>query len=351
MFLTNDAGSVVTEYSYTPTGGVAMLGQTGNNQFTYNAAAGAMQLGSSGLFRDGGEVYDGFHAAVISGAGDDVPDRPGTQRIKAKFFWLGNDPGPPSSPGSWVELNPQPFPPAPGSWVELNPQPFPPGASVALNPQPFPPAPGSWVEKQPGPQQSPANYSGNYSGNYHDPVNSPGIYPGDSPISWVTANPAGQTKDSPYHSAPAFEIKDWSFEVTNKTTIGSATTGAGGGKAKFNEFTIKKTTDSALPTFFKNCVAGAHYKSVIIKMRKSGGDPSSAGKAYLTYKFGTVFTTKIDWSGPGDEDPEETVTFVYGKLGVKYKPQKPDGSSTGGSTGFSPIGVWSSSTCTWCVQQ
>lgn len=38
----------------------------------------------------------------------------------------------------------------------------------------------------------------------------------------------------------AFEIKDFSFGVENPTTIGSATGGAGAGKIKFNEFTIKK---------------------------------------------------------------------------------------------------------------
>jgi Ca2+-binding RTX toxin-like protein len=31
----------------------------------------------------------------------------------------------------------------------------------------------------------------------------------------------------------------------------------------------------------------------------------------------TVFATKIDWSGPGDEGPEESVTFLFGQL---YKP-------------------------------
>jgi YD repeat-containing protein len=324
MFLTNGAGAVVTEYAYTPTGGVAVLGQTGNNFFTWDAAAGAMQLGLSGLFREGGRIYDPRNAGVISGPGGEeiYPDKHG--RVKVQFFWLGNDPGPPSSPSSWVELNPQPFPPAPGSWVELNPQPFPPGASAALNPQPFPPAPGSWVETKPGPINSPPNYSGNY----HYPVNSPGIYPGDSPGSW-TANP-GQTKNSPYHSAPAFEIKDWGFEVTNKSTIGSATSGAGSGKAKFNEFTITKTTDKASPAFFKNCVAGAHYKSVVIHMRKAGGDPSSS-----------------DWSGPGDEGPEESITMVYGTIGVHYTRQENSSSSSWNSASNS----WdsSSSSCMWCV--
>ncbi len=123
----------------------------------------------------------------------------------------------------------------------------------------------------------------------------------------------------------AFEIKDWSFGVENPTTIGSATGGAGSGKAKFNEFTITKTADSASPVFFKNLATGVHYNTVKLTMRKAGGDPHTAGQPFLTYTFGTVFTTKIDWSGPGDEGPEEKITFVYGTLTVEYKTQKPDG--------------------------
>jgi type VI secretion system secreted protein Hcp len=123
-----------------------------------------------------------------------------------------------------------------------------------------------------------------------------------------------------------FEIEDWSFGVENPTTMGSATNGVGAGKAKFNEFTIKKTSDSASPTFFKNCVAGAHYEKVTLEMRKAGGDPASSGKPFLTYTFGNVFTTKINWSGPGDEGPEEQITFVYGSLKVAYTPQNNDGS-------------------------
>jgi type VI secretion system secreted protein Hcp len=129
----------------------------------------------------------------------------------------------------------------------------------------------------------------------------------------------------PNGSPCVFEIKDFSFGVENPTTIGSATGGAGAGKVKFNEFTIKKTVDSASPSFFKNCATGSHYKTVTLTMRKAGGDPHSSGQAFKTFTFGTVFTTKINWSGPGDEGPEESITFVYGTLSVEYKPQKPDG--------------------------
>jgi type VI secretion system secreted protein Hcp len=123
-----------------------------------------------------------------------------------------------------------------------------------------------------------------------------------------------------------FEIKDFSFGAENATTIGSATGGAGAGKIKFNEFTIKKPTDTASPYFFRNCAAGAHYKKVTLAIRKSGGMADRTGKPFLVFNFGTVFTTKIDWSGPGDEGPEESITFVYGALDVAYAQQKPDGS-------------------------
>lgn len=127
----------------------------------------------------------------------------------------------------------------------------------------------------------------------------------------------GETRDDVYTKTgdgPAFEIKDFSFGVENPTTIGSATGGAGAGKIKFNEFTIKKTTDSASPAFFQDSLTGNDGQPVI-EMRKAGGDPQSAGKPFLNFKFDTVFTTKVDWSGPGDEGPEESITFVYGKLG------------------------------------
>jgi len=128
--------------------------------------------------------------------------------------------------------------------------------------------------------------------------------------------------NGPNGSPCAFEIKNFSFSVENPTTIGSATGGAGAGKIKFNDFTIKRTVDSASPLFFQKCATGEHYPKVTLTMRKAGGDPSSAGTPFLTYTFGTVFTTKIDWSGPGDEGPEESITFVYGDLAVDYHPHK-----------------------------
>jgi Type VI secretion system effector, Hcp len=90
---------------------------------------------------------------------------------------------------------------------------------------------------------------------------------------WFESPGVVQVRGETKADAPAFEIKDFSFGVENPTTIGSATGGAGAGKIKFNEFTIKKTSDSASPAFFQ--------------------DSST--------------------SAPSDEGPEESITFVYGK--------------------------------------
>ena len=100
---------------------------------------------------------------------------------------------------------------------------------------------------------------------------------------------------------------------SGQVTIASATGGAGAGKIKFNEFNIKKTTDSASPTLFKSCASGSHYKKATIEMRKAGGDAKSAGKPYLKFKFDTVFTAKTVSSGPGDAGPKITHPVTLSK--------------------------------------
>lgn len=147
-----------------------------------------------------------------------------------------------------------------------------------------------------------------------------GAAPGMLPV-------AGETQDDVFSKttpSKAFELKDWSFDVSNKTTIGSATGGAGGGKAEFGEFTITKNVDSASPNFFRNCVAGAHYNTVTLACRKAGAEAGKAGAPYLKYTFATVFTTKVAWKH-SDDGPTEDITFVYGQLKIEYFPQKSDG--------------------------
>ena len=140
-----------------------------------------------------------------------------------------------------------------------------------------------------------------------------------------TYQPVGETTDDFFKKFLAFEIKDFSFDIEKPATLGSATKGAGGGKTKFNEFNVKKPTDSASAIFFRNCCSGMHYKSAIVAIRKAGGDATASGSPFLFFSFGTVFTTKVEWSGPGDEGPEESLTFAYAQFGIRYVPQTEKG--------------------------
>ena len=132
--------------------------------------------------------------------------------------------------------------------------------------------------------------------------------------------PVGETQD-PNHVG-WLEIKTFEFGAENPTTIGSATSGAGAGKFKLNPFKITKDVDKSSPALYVACAAGAHYPTVFLNIRKAGG----AQVDYLVYCFRMVFVTNISWSGGGgEENPEESVEFVYGAMGVKYMQQGSDG--------------------------
>jgi type VI secretion system secreted protein Hcp len=119
-----------------------------------------------------------------------------------------------------------------------------------------------------------------------------------------------------------FEVRDFSFAVEGSAAVGSATGGAGSGKVKAKEFTIKRVSDSASPTFFRQAVSsGRHFPVVKIEMRKAGGDPHQ----YADYVFTDVLISKINMSGPGDRGPEESITFVYGGMTVQYVNQGASG--------------------------
>jgi len=141
----------------------------------------------------------------------------------------------------------------------------------------------------------------------------------------VTPAPAPSTGEVIYLTIPGIsgdgpggKIVCHSFRRGGTVQRDSATGGAGAGKVRFNEFTIKKTTDKASPAFFKAVATGAHFNSVVIEVYRTQADAkgvkkTSEGKPFLTFKFTTVFTTKIDQVGGGDR-PMEEITFAAEKV-------------------------------------
>lgn len=120
----------------------------------------------------------------------------------------------------------------------------------------------------------------------------------------------------------AIEVESFSWGATNPTTIGSATGGAGAGKIKFNELKISKKVDRASPLLFKQMASGAHYKTVILTLRKTGDK-----EPYMTFTMDTVFISNMDYGGGSPEVASEEVTFVFGKVAVLSNDRNADGSA------------------------
>jgi type VI secretion system secreted protein Hcp len=148
-----------------------------------------------------------------------------------------------------------------------------------------------------------------------------------------SSQPEGETTDSWFSKKKALEVLSLSFGVSQSETTGSGSTGAAAGKAKFDEFTIEKGVDLASVPLYSACVAGAHFPSVMLAVRKAGG----SNLLYLQYIFRMVFVTNISWNGGGgDEAPRETVKFKFGAMGIQYIAQKADGTE-----GTKMQGMWS----------
>jgi type VI secretion system secreted protein Hcp len=119
-------------------------------------------------------------------------------------------------------------------------------------------------------------------------------------------------------------VSAFTFGVENKQTIGSATAGAGAGKATLNALTISKPVDLSSPVLFATSATGGHFQQVNLYVRKAGG--AGAAGDYLVYRFRLVFVTKMTWSdSSGDDAPQEEVEFAYGAVQVQYAQQTPTG--------------------------
>jgi type VI secretion system secreted protein Hcp len=139
----------------------------------------------------------------------------------------------------------------------------------------------------------------------------------------------GESSDDKYKGY--VEVSSFSFGITHMTTIGSATGGAGSGRAALGELTISKVVDKSSTVLFQKCATGEHFAKGKFVVRKAGGTQME----YLVLTMETVFVTSAHFSSAsGEENANESVSLAIGKLGVDYSPQdslgKPMASIHGG---------------------
>lgn len=120
------------------------------------------------------------------------------------------------------------------------------------------------------------------------------------------------------------EVLSWSWGVTNAITL--AGTGAGQGKARFHDFSFTHKIDKASPVLMQACATGVHLKEATITHRKAG----KGQQEFLVIKMNDVMITAMTEADSSDGDSAETVSLVFAKIDVQYRPQKAGGSLDAG---------------------
>jgi type VI secretion system (T6SS) effector Hcp len=97
------------------------------------------------------------------------------------------------------------------------------------------------------------------------------------------------------NAAITVPIHAFSFEASNTTTIGSATGGAGAGKAKIADIEVLKDIDALTLRTLQDVFAGSHEQTVEVVLF----DPGTTTPR-TTFTFQTVFFTESTQTGPDD---------------------------------------------------
>src|SRR5579863_9735345 len=79
----------------------------------------------------------------------------------------------------------------------------------------------------------------------------------------------GESTDDKYKGY--VEVSSFSFGATHMQTLGSATTGAGSGRAQLGELQISKVVDKSSAIFFQKACIGEHFPKGKFVVRKAGG--------------------------------------------------------------------------------
>jgi type VI secretion system secreted protein Hcp len=120
------------------------------------------------------------------------------------------------------------------------------------------------------------------------------------------------------------ELLSWSWGVTNPAKITGS--GGGAGKASFHDLSFTHKIDKASPLLLRGCATGEHLKEATITHRKAG----KGQQEYLIVKMNDVLITAVSDDDSKESGGLETVSMVFAKVDLEYRPQKADGSLDAG---------------------
>jgi type VI protein secretion system component Hcp len=132
----------------------------------------------------------------------------------------------------------------------------------------------------------------------------------------------GETTDSYFSTLGACELSSFSFNIKGDEATEAKTAGTASGKAKFGAFTVEKVADTASVPLYKACCQATVFPTIMLAVRKAGGDQL----IFMQYIFRYNQVTGVTWNGgSGQERTKETITFIFKAMGVQYIPQLASG--------------------------
>lgn len=108
------------------------------------------------------------------------------------------------------------------------------------------------------------------------------------------------------------EVLSFSWGISNTTTIGSATGGAGAGKASVHDISVTKYIDTASPVLFQKVCEGSVSQTADLTL-----SDRATGLAFYKLHFEDVFISSVQpGTSPGGNSALETLTFNFGSVEI-----------------------------------
>jgi type VI secretion system secreted protein Hcp len=130
---------------------------------------------------------------------------------------------------------------------------------------------------------------------------------------------AGESTDANHRDE--IDLQSWSWGVSQSDTSGGPSSGAGAGKASFDDFHFVSRISKASPPLFLACASGSHIKSATLSGVRSAGGIKGGDAEFLKIKMTDLLVTSQLLGDSPDAEPAEQISFNFSKLELTYVPQ------------------------------
>jgi type VI secretion system secreted protein Hcp len=121
-------------------------------------------------------------------------------------------------------------------------------------------------------------------------------------------------------------VREYSFGVSNTGSVGSASGGAGAGKATFTDLSFTMPMSVASPKLVLACASWTHYSDAVLTLRRAAA--GKTGHEFFRVTLKTVLVSSYQNAGSSSDDaPHESVTLTFGAMKLEFVSQSPSGST------------------------